>query len=209
MQVLEAVNSHNENGSNREVFAAIEQRLKRVPNMLKLMGNSPAILAAYLKFNEAFDKTKMTPKMRGSITAAVAEANGCDYTLSVAYALGRVEGLSNDELDAARRGQSRDPGIAAALRFALTIVHERGRVPVSSVNEIRHAGFDDEELVEIIALVALNIFRNYFNLVGGTEIDFPLVKAHDRANGEDGLTPVRSAYQAMANQSFLKETESD
>ncbi len=34
----------------------------------------------------------------------------------------------------------------------------------------------DEEIVEIVAAVALNVFRNYFNLIAGTEIDVPLVR---------------------------------
>ena len=184
MQLLKPVNPSGNNDATQELFATIEQRLKRVPNMLKVMGNSSAILTAYLRFNEAFDQTKMTAKMRGSITAAIAESNGCDYTLSVAYALGRAEGLSEDELNAARRGQSKDPRIDAALRFALEVVNQRGHVPVSSVNNLRQVGFDDEEIVEIVALVALNIFRNYFNLVAGTEIDFPLVTTNYTATAQ-------------------------
>ena len=175
MQVLKAVDPNTAAGKTKELFKAIEQRLKRVPNMIQLMGNSPAILDAYLRFNEAFEKTKMTPRLRGLITAAVSEINGCDYTLSVAFALGRHEGLSDDELTAARRAEANDPKAATALRFAAKTVRERGRVPASDVEELRNAGFDDEEIVEIIALIALNIFRNYFNLIAGTEVDFPLV----------------------------------
>ena len=36
-------------------------------------------------------------------------------------------------------------------------------------------GFSDEEIVEIIAHVGINVFTNYFNLVAGTEVDFPIV----------------------------------
>ena len=37
------------------------------------------------------------------------------------------------------------------------------------------AGFSDGEVAEIVATVVLNIYRNYFNLVAGPEIDFPVV----------------------------------
>ena len=43
------------------------------------------------------------------------------------------------------------------------------------IREIRIAGFGEEEIVEIVAHVALNIFTNYFNLVAQTEIDFPRI----------------------------------
>ena len=71
MQVLKAVDPNTAAGKTKELFGVIDQRLKRVPNMIRLMGNSPAILGAYLEFNEAFEATKMTAKLRGLITTTV------------------------------------------------------------------------------------------------------------------------------------------
>lgn len=181
MQAIKAVDPKTAEGKTKELFGAIEQRLKRVPNMIQLMGNSAGILGAYLQFNEAFDHAKMSPKLRGLITTTVSEINGCDYTLSTAFVLGKREGLSEEELTAARRADSSDPKTSAALRFSAKAVGERGRVSAEDVEKLRSAGFDDEEIVEIIGLIALNLFRNYFNLIAGTEVDFPLVKAHSAA----------------------------
>jgi len=178
MQVIKPVDPKTAEGKTKELFGAIEQRLKRVPNMIALMGNSPAVLGAYLQFNQAFDAVKMSPQLRGLISTTVSEINGCDYTLSTAFALGKHEGLTEADLTAARRAESSDPKIAAALRFAAKTVGERGHVSGEEVEKLRSAGFGDEEIVEIIALIALNLFRNYFNLIAGTEVDFPLVKAH-------------------------------
>ncbi len=41
---------------------------------------------------------------------------------------------------------------------------------------LRSAGFSDGEIAEIVAFVALNLYRNYFNLVAAPEIDFPAAK---------------------------------
>jgi alkylhydroperoxidase family enzyme len=56
-------------------------------------------------------------------------------------------------------------------------VRERGWVDGEDVSSLRQAGFEDGQIVEIIAVVMLNMFTNYFNHVAETEIDFPLVKA--------------------------------
>jgi uncharacterized peroxidase-related enzyme len=176
VQILKPIDPSTATGHTKDLFGIIEQSLKRIPNMIRLMANSPAILGAYLQFNEAFEHTTLTPQLRGLITAAVSEINGCDYTLSVALALGRHEGLNEEDLRAARRAEANEPKTAAALRFAAKIVRERGHVPASEVERLRDAGFTDEEVVEIIAAVALNVFRNYFNLIAATEIDFPLVR---------------------------------
>jgi AhpD family alkylhydroperoxidase len=181
MQTLKAVDPATAAERTRELLGGAEQRLGRSSNMMRVMANSPTILAAYLQFNHAFQETKMTGPLRALITTAVAQLNGCDYTLSVAMVLGRHAGLTEQELNAARQLQSSDPKTAAALRFVAGLVRERGRVRAAEVEELRASGFTDEEIVEIIALVCLNIFRNYLNLVADTEIDFPVVRSNHAA----------------------------
>jgi FMN-dependent NADH-azoreductase len=181
MQTLKPVDQNTASGKAKELLNAVEQRIKRIPNIARLMGNSPAVLDAYFHFNEALDATKITPKLRALITTTVSEINGCDYTLSDAYALGPREGLTEEDLTAARRAEAKDPKIAAALRFAAKVIGERGNVAPHEVEQLRSAGYSDEEIVDVIGVIALNLFRNYFNLVAGTEVDFPLVKAHRAA----------------------------
>ncbi len=41
---------------------------------------------------------------------------------------------------------------------------------------MRQAGYTDEQIVEMIANVALTTFSNYFNDTIGTEVDLPVVE---------------------------------
>ena len=178
MSVPRQVSSETASPKSKELLASVEQRIGRSSNMMRIVANSPATPGAYLQFNQAFDAMKMSPKLRALITAAVADLNGCDYTLSTAMVLGPRAGATVEELNAARQVQSSDPKIAAALQFTAQIVIERGQVRAADVEKLHGAGFDDEEIVEIVALIALNIFRNYINLVAGTEIDLPHVRSN-------------------------------
>lgn len=45
----------------------------------------------------------------------------------------------------------------------------------ADVEKVRAAGFNDQELVEIVAHVGVNVFTNYFNNVARTVVDFPHV----------------------------------
>lgn len=76
----------------------------------------------------------------------------------------------------AQDGKSVDPKTAAALRFALQLVESRGQVSGADVQAVRAAGFNDEEIVEILAHVALNLFTNYVNVAFAVPVDFPSVK---------------------------------
>jgi len=89
-----------------------------------------------------------------------------------------VTKLSIDEIAAARRGGSSDARADAAVKFAVKVAEERGSVSEDELHAMRAAGFDDEELLEIVAHVAANTFTNYMNEVFKTEVDFPKVEHH-------------------------------
>jgi len=44
------------------------------------------------------------------------------------------------------------------------------------ISKVKEAGYSDGEVAEIIALVALNVLTNYFNIAADTPLDFPAVK---------------------------------
>jgi alkylhydroperoxidase family enzyme len=83
--------------------------------------------------------------------------------------------VSSTDLAAAQRGESSDPKTAAALAFALKVVEQRAQVDDSDVQRLRDNGFGDEQIVEIIAHVALNLFTNYINVALDIPVDFPKV----------------------------------
>src|SRR3546814_20534896 len=66
-----------------------------------------------------------------------------------------------EEMARAQAGRSDDPAVAAALAFALKVVEDRGQVGDADVQRLRDAGYGDEQVMEILAHVALNIFTNY------------------------------------------------
>ena len=89
--------------------------------------------------------------------------------------------LSDDDILASRRATASDPKSAAALRFARVINETRGSVSDEDVRRVRTAGYDDGEIAEIVAHVALNVLTNYFNKVTDVEVDFPSVEPTEAA----------------------------
>lgn len=163
--------------ASQPLFDAVEKQLGSVPNLFLLLGSSPAALSGFLGLNGALGKA-LDAKTRERIALAVAEANGCDYCLSAHTYLG----LNLAKIDAAeialnRKGHSGDAKADAAVAFAAKVVAARGRVSDADIAVVRAAGFTDAQLVEIVALVAVNVLTNYLNNVALTDIDFPVVHA--------------------------------
>lgn len=168
--------------ASRPLLAAVHKQLGMVPNLMKVVAHSPAALEGYLALNGALAKGKLDVKLRESIALVVAEYNACDYCLSAHSYLGRnVAHLSDADLAAAREGRSADPRHDAALQFAHRVAATRGRVTTAETAALRQADFDEAEVVEVVATVALNVLTNYINNVAHTEIDFPRVTAEPAA----------------------------
>src|SRR5204863_4939537 len=76
----------------------------------------------------------------------------------------------------ARKAAAADAKAQTMLRFTQAVVLQRGEISDDDFHALRKAGFTDEQIVEIVANIALNIFSNYFNSVAKTEVDFPLLQ---------------------------------
>ena len=163
----------------KPLLAAVLKQLGVVPNLMKLVGQSPAALEGYLSLNSALSKGKLSAQLRERIALAIAEYNGCDYCLSAHDYLGQnVAKLSRAELNAARDGRSEDANTEVALQFALRVAQSRGHVGNADIAALRLAGFDEASVIEIVANVAVNVLTNYINNVAQTDIDFPVVNAN-------------------------------
>jgi uncharacterized peroxidase-related enzyme len=163
--------------ASKPLIEAVEKQLGAVPNLFRLIAISPHALQGFLGNNGALAKT-LDAKTRERIALAVAQVDECDYCLSAHTYLGlNVAKLDADELALNRRGSSKDPKAASAVSFARKVVESRGKVGDSDVQAVRAAGYNDAQIVEIVAVVAENFFTNILNNVVGTEVDFPLVRA--------------------------------
>ena len=144
---------------------------------MRTMANSPAVLQAYLDFTSALSSGALSAKLREQIALTVSEVNDCDYCLAAHSAVGRMVGLSEEEVLDSREAISTDRKVETALRFARQLVENRGWVTDEDLSRVRDAGYDDGEIAEIVANVALINFSNYLDHVAETEADFPPVPA--------------------------------
>jgi uncharacterized peroxidase-related enzyme len=175
MSRLTTVDPQKAVGKAKELLDSVQAQIKMVPNLMRVLANSPAALEAYLTFNEKLSHGLLSPKLRELISVVVAEENGCEYCLSAHTAIGKMVGFKEEQIFASRQFNSGDAKIDAALRFARDVAAHRGHLDASAIEDVRKAGYSDGEIAEIITNVGLNIFTNYFNNAVKTEVDFPRV----------------------------------
>jgi uncharacterized peroxidase-related enzyme len=164
--------------ASRALLEAVKKQLGVVPNLFRMVANSPAALEGYVGLLGALGRGALPTATHERIALAVAEFNACDYCLSAHTYLGRnVAKLDEAEMTANRGGTSNDAKADAAVRFARKVLQQRGHVSNEDLRSIRNAGYSDAQIVEIVLHVALNTWTNYVNSVANTAIDFPAVTA--------------------------------
>ncbi len=163
--------------ASKPILDAVHKQLGVVPNMFRLIAQSPAALQGFTANNGALTKT-LDVKTRERIALAVAQVNSCDYCLSAHSYLGlNLAKISPEEIALNRKGESGDAKANAAVHFAAKVVRERGHIVEVDIKAVRDAGYSDGQIVEILAVTAENIFTNLLNVVAETDIDFPVVQA--------------------------------
>ncbi|PIS11274.1 MAG: carboxymuconolactone decarboxylase [Bdellovibrio sp. CG10_big_fil_rev_8_21_14_0_10_47_8] len=175
MPRIELQNPETATGERKEILSQIHAAFGTTPNMFKAIANStPALKMMWSAFG-ALGGGKLGPKLGEQIAIAVADVNRCEYCLAAHTALGNGAGLSAETMSQAQRAKSNDPKTQAALTFAVKVVKERANISPDDISALRKAGYSEEDVAEILAHVALNIFTNYTNVAFDVPIDFPKV----------------------------------
>jgi uncharacterized peroxidase-related enzyme len=176
MNRIKQLNPDQASGKTKQLFDAVQSKLGIVPNLFRVLGNSPVTLEGYLNLSGALAGGVLNARIREQIALAVAEINYCGYCLSAHTYLGGKAGLTESEITAARKVLAADPHTAAILNLARSIVLQRGEISEVEFQAARDAKLTDAEIVETVANVAVNILTNYVNHVAQTVVDFPEIK---------------------------------
>ena len=176
MPRITLIDPANATGHTSEQLTQIKGAFGMVPNMFKAAANSPAALTSLWGAFGALGSGRLGAKLGDQLAGAIADRNNCNYCLAAHTGLGRKAGATAQEMAEAQVGRSTDPRTAAALAFAIAVVDKRAGIDTAEVNALRSAGFDDEDVVEIVAHIALNLFTNYLNVALDVPVDFPGVK---------------------------------
>jgi len=176
MPRLHAVEPATADPKAQPVLENLQKSLGKVPNLFRTVSASPAALDGLVQLRGALARGHLRLPVREAIAIALAEEHGCDYCLSAHVASAGRAGLSDDSIDEIRAGRSSDPKMNAAVAFALAVARNRGNVSDADLERVREAGYNDADIVELVANVTANVFTNYMNNVARTEIDSPVVR---------------------------------
>ncbi|WP_452220667.1 carboxymuconolactone decarboxylase family protein [Lacinutrix salivirga] len=173
---IKTLNPETTTGKSKELFNAVQNKVGFIPNLIKVFGNSPATLQTYLSLGELTASGNFSSKFREQLAFAIAEENACNYCLSAHTAIGKMNGLTDEQTELSRQGIAADPKTQAGLQFAQAVTKNRGQVSSDAIKAVKEAGYNDSDILEIVLNVVSNTLTNYVNHIAETEVDFPSVE---------------------------------
>jgi alkylhydroperoxidase family enzyme len=143
MARIKLIDTANASPEQAALLAVIGDQLGMVPDFLKVFANSPAALRAFLGLHGIADGGMLAAPVR--------------MRIATGQAIGTRE----------------DPQVAAAVKFARSLLEKKGKIGTLDLVEVRSAGYSDTEIVEIITHVGLNFLTDMLGKASQVEIVFP------------------------------------
>ncbi len=174
MPRIKQLDAEQQKGWTGRLFKKVKESMGLVPNMFACMGNSSMAFEGFLTLNGNLGAGKLGAKLIKQIILATSELNGCEYCVSAHTQMALDANLlTTEECFNARRLIGTDGKSTSALKFVGNVHTTKGKIDDADIQSLRDNGFQDEEIVEILATMSLATFANYVSNVGEPELDFP------------------------------------
>jgi uncharacterized peroxidase-related enzyme len=176
----------------KEQFETTRQRMGFIPNSVLIMQRKPKLVQAFTQMSAAIwdPAGKVDNKLKRLISHVASRAAGCRYCMAHTAEGAHKLGVDDAKLAAVWDYQT-SPLFTPAERAALDVAVAAGNVPNAVTDEMfaelrKH--WDEEQIVEIIAVIAMFGFLNRWNDTFATPLEeSPLAfgETHLAAQGWD------------------------
>lgn len=178
MKTITVPNKEQLSEEAQVILSSVEKKMGKIPNLYATIGYSSSALKAMLETEATLaHHSSYTAKEREAINLVVSQVNDCDYCLAAHTMLAKLNGFSEEDTLAIRKGSVEDVKLDAIIKLAQSIANNNGNAGNAALEDFYKAGLDEKALIELTGLVALRSFTNYVFANTQIPIDFPAAKS--------------------------------
>jgi uncharacterized peroxidase-related enzyme len=168
-----------------ETLDRVQKSWGLIPNLHRVLAESPAALEAYATLWSIAEKTAFTPQERNIAYIAIIYENECTYCMAGHTNLSRMAKVEPEAITAVREGRPiADPKLQALRQFAAKVTRNRGVVSEADVSTFKAAGYDNRAMLDVLVLAATKLISNYTNHLAQTPLDAFMKGAEWNAPGK-------------------------
>ena len=168
-----------------DILNSVQKAWGFVPNLHRILAQSPAALEAYSSLWGIAEKTSFTPQERNIVYLAIIYENECTYCMAGHTNLSRMAKVEPEAISAVREGRPiADAKLEALRQFAAKVTRQRGVVSQADVAAFKAAGYDNQSVLDVLVLAATKLISNYTNHLAETPNDSFMKGAEWNAPGK-------------------------
>ncbi|HEY1720571.1 MAG TPA: carboxymuconolactone decarboxylase family protein [Magnetospirillaceae bacterium] len=171
--------------ASADILKSIQKSWGFVPNLHRILAESPAALEAYSTLWGIAEKTGFTAEERNVAYLAIIYENECTYCMAGHTNLSRMAKVDEAEIVAVREGKPiANTKLEALRQFAAKLTRQRGVVGEADIAAFKAAGYDNRAVLDVLVLAATKLISNYTNHLADTPLDSMMQGAEWKAPGK-------------------------
>ena len=165
-----------------EIFVKIKKALNATftPNFFRVWGVSPESLKGiWPVMDHILTSGRVGRPLKEMIFVAISALKSCHYCEAAHHAFCLSIGVTPEQIDSLINTYTADtanPKDKAAIDFAVRLAKDSHSSSEQDFQALRELGFDDEEIMEIIAMSGMGVFYNHLANATKINIDEGFIK---------------------------------
>ncbi|AXR06098.1 carboxymuconolactone decarboxylase family protein [Salinimonas sediminis] len=148
-----------------------------IPNLHAVMAEAPTLLEGYQKLHELAQQTSFNKEELTVVWQTVNVEHDCHYCVPAHTGIAKSMQVDDNLIQELRGDKTlSDAKLNTLKNTVLALTRGRGNVEQSVINEFFDAGYAQQQLLEIIVILAQKVMSNYTNHLADTPVDEPFKK---------------------------------
>ncbi|WP_303831542.1 carboxymuconolactone decarboxylase family protein [Asticcacaulis taihuensis] len=158
----------------RPALEGLQTAFGNLPNIIRIMANAPVLLNSLAALFQNVHSGSFSEPQIQVLLLTNAVTNAAEWPVAFHSYLALAQGIEATDVDAIRSGRlPADPKLAALSHLAKHYIETRGHLDPSHIDIFLAAGFSQEHLLEVIAVVAASTITNYTASVTAPLLEAP------------------------------------
>ena len=156
----------------RPSLETLQNAFGMIPNIAGVMATSPVLIDCLVGLFGKVHGGSFTEEQIQIVLLTDAVVNASQWAVAFHSSLALQQGIDAADVDAIRAGRlPSNAKLAALSTLARTLIEKRGHVTQQEMTQFLEAGFDSNQLLEVIAIVAASTITNYTATLTNTPLE--------------------------------------
>ncbi|MBK5942245.1 carboxymuconolactone decarboxylase family protein [Halochromatium roseum] len=147
-----------------------ERRFSRLPKPLRTLEAAPASLKSYLALGALLEKTSLSSEEQQVVLLSVSRESRCAVCMGAHGLLADMTDLPPEMTEALREGGCLpDQRLESLRQFTAALAKAHGRIDEAAVAALEQAGYDRQQVLEVILGIGMKTLARYSDQIPGTD----------------------------------------